>query len=156
MYIERYDVPFSPSASADKIKDLVKGAKGIKSIVFAAKDSEPNSYATTILLIADEGSYLIDTSGVTMERDSRELDLLKLFDVIDEVGAINKTKFITSRVPNTAHLPAIEATALLNRYPVQLIFPDNWKAFKAIYNEKYEQYTVNTYAARWEELCQKS
>lgn len=156
MYIERYDVPFSPSASADKIKELVKGARGIKSIVFAAKDSDPNSYATTILLIADEGSYLIDTSGVTMERDSCELDVLKLFDVIGQVGALNKAKFITSRVPNTDHLPAIEAAALLNRYPVQLIFPHNWRAFKAIYNEKYVQYTISTYAARWEELCQNS
>jgi hypothetical protein len=35
MYIERYDVPFQPSASADKIKGLVREAKGIKSIVFA-------------------------------------------------------------------------------------------------------------------------
>jgi hypothetical protein len=155
MYIERYDVPFQPSASADKIKDLVKRANGIKSIVFAAKDSEPNSYATTILLIADEGSYLIDTSGLTMERNSRELDVLKLFDVIKEVGALNKTKFVTSRVSNTDHLPAIEAAALLNRYPVKLVFP-NWRAFKAIYTEKYVEYTEHTYAARWEELCQIS
>lgn len=55
MYIERYSVPSTtydlrPTTygSADVVKEKIKEAKGIKSIVFGARDANPNRYATTI------------------------------------------------------------------------------------------------------------
>ena len=154
MYIERYSVPSTTYGAANVVKEKIKEAKGIKSIVFGARDSDPNRYATSILLIADEGSYLFDTTNITMERSQRELEVLGIFDVIKSVGALDKAVYIPARTPSTDHLPAIEAARVLNHFGVKRVFPD-WRGFAAIYNEKFEMYSVDCYySSRWYELSE--
>ncbi|MCS6162411.1 hypothetical protein [Shewanella baltica] len=152
MYIERYSVPSTTYGSADVVKEKIKEAKGIKSIVFGARDANPNRYATTILLIADEGAYLFDTANITMERTEREREVLGIFDVINSVEALDKAVYIPARTPSTNHLSAIEAAQVLNHFAVKRVFPD-WRGFAAIFNEKFEMYPVDCYcSSRWEEL----
>ncbi|WP_413486070.1 hypothetical protein [Shewanella baltica] len=154
MYIERYSVPSTTYGAADVVKEKIKEAKGIKSIVFGARDSDPNRYATSILLIADEGSYLFDTANLTLERTEREREILGIFEVIKSVGALDKAVYIPARTPSTSHLSAIEAARVLNHYGVKRVFPD-WRGFAAIYNEKFEMYSVDCYcSSRWYELSE--
>ncbi|MCT7947821.1 hypothetical protein [Shewanella septentrionalis] len=52
MYIERHCLPSTTYGAADVVKEKIKAAKGIKSILFGARDAVANRYATSILLIA--------------------------------------------------------------------------------------------------------
>jgi hypothetical protein len=152
MYIERHCSPSTTYGAADVVKEKIKAAKGIKSIVFGARDAVANRYATSILLIADEGSYLFDTTTITMERPPRELEVLGIFDVIKSVGALDKAVFIPARTPSTEHLPAIEAAQILKNYKSKNIFP-YWRDFASIFNEKFEKRPVGSYySSRWEDL----
>lgn len=151
MYIERHCLPSTTYGAADVVKEKIKAAKGIKSIIFGARDAVANRYATSIVLIADEGSYLFDTTTITMERSPRELEVLGIFDVIKSVGALDKAVFIPARTPSTEHLPAIEAAQILKNYQSKIIFP-NWRDFASIFNEKFEMRSVGYYSSRWEEL----
>jgi len=144
MYIERHCLPSTTYGAADVVKEKIKAAKGIKSILFGARDAVANRYATSILLIADEGSYLFDTTTITMERSSRELEVLGIFDVIKSVGALDKAEYIPARTPSTEHLPAIEAAEILKSYKPDNIFP-NWRGFASIFNEKFEMHSVSCY-----------
>ncbi|MGE4262200.1 hypothetical protein [Shewanella sp.] len=153
MYIERHSVPFTTYGAADVVKAKIGEAIGIKSIIFGARNAELNNFATTILLVADEGSYLFDTTNITMERPPRQLEVLSIFDVINAVGALKKAVYIPARIPRTDHLSAIEAGHLLNTFAVEKVFP-NWRGFASIYNEKFEMYPLDcyNYSTRWNEL----
>ena len=152
MYTQRCAVPYTTYGAADAVIDKIKAVTGIKSIIFGARDSNPNRYATTILLIADEGYFLFDTTNLTMERSPRELEILKIFDVIKSVAALGKTVYIPARTPKTDHKSAADAANTINYYAVNNIFPD-WRGFTSIFNNKFEMYPLSCfYAERWEEL----
>lgn len=152
MYIERCAVPSTTYGAADVVKAKIKAVTSIKSIIFGARDADINRYATTILLIADEGSFLFDTTNLTMERSPRELEFLNIFDVIKSVGAMDKSVYIPARTPSTDHMSAVDAANLLNHYAVDHIFPD-WRRFTSIFNDKFEMYSRSLfYSQRWDEF----
>jgi len=152
MYIERYAVPVTTYGAAETVKEKIKAAEGIKSIIIGVRNADVNKYATTIMLIADCGSGLFDTTKLTMERSPRELEVLSIFDVIKSVNALNKTKFITSHIPDTSSMSAIDAMSRLNTYEVKNVLPD-WTRFAAMYNDKKIDFGKEYYySKRWEEL----
>ena len=144
VFAERFYVPATTYSAAEEVKNAIEKAEGIRLIILAVRDGKYNKSATTIVLIAESGIKLFDTTLITSERSPRELELLGMFNIMKSKGVLDKVRFINQRITATNELPSSEAVKLLTTFPLVDVFPD-WQGFLAMYNTELERYGDGIY-----------
>lgn len=151
-FVERVNVPSTTNGAAAKVIDGIKAAKGVKRVIFAARDGELNDSATSILIVAESGSLLFDQTLITAERSPREQELLNIFSVLKDRGLLGLTRYVPYRVEQTSTKPSDEVASAMINAPLEPIFPD-WQGFLAIYSKSLTRYGHGIYAdASWDEF----
>ncbi|RXE85946.1 hypothetical protein [Pseudoalteromonas sp. A757] len=150
--VERVNVPSTTYGAAAKVMERIKSAKGIKLIVFAVRDGELNNSATSILIVAESGSFLFDQTLITVERRPRELELVDIFSVLQDKGVLDLTRYIPKRVGKTSTRSCIEVAQEMVNTPLEPIFPD-WQGFLAMYSKELKRYGPGIFADdSWDEF----
>jgi hypothetical protein len=151
-FVERVHVTRTTYGAADKVLRGIKESRGIKLIIFAARDGESNESATTVLIIAESGSLLYDETLLTVERRPRELEVVDIFRAIKDKGLLASTRYIPHRFDRTESEPADAVAKKIVNAALEPVFPD-WQGFLAMFNKKQTRYGEGIYADEyWEEL----
>lgn len=151
-FVERVNVPSTTYGAAAKVIEGVKSAKGVKRVIFAARDGELNESATSILIVAESGSLLFDQTLLTVERRPRELELVDIFSVLKDRGLLGLTRYIPRRVKETSKRPSSEVADEMVNTALEPVFPD-WQGFLSIYSKDLKRYGPGIYADEyWNEF----
>jgi len=128
LFPERVSVPSTTYGAQERILNSLRSARNIQSVIFAVRDGNPNDHALTLIVIAESGIKVFDTTNITAERTPRELELLDIFRALKDLGCLKKTRFIKQRIKATYELPILKAFDELTTYPLEEIFHE-WRRF---------------------------
>lgn len=142
-YVERIDTGFTTYAGKDAVIAGLKSSLGIKRIIFQITASRSNRSATNVLIIAESGSILYETL-MTVERTSRELEMLNVFYTIEKLGLLHLVRYVPLRGKETASKPCIEVADDMVNGSLRP-FLNDWRGFVAMFNEQTIQYDKSIY-----------
>jgi hypothetical protein len=121
-------------------------------VIFAIRDGDINDSATSVLIVAETGSLLFDKPTLTVERRPRELEVIELFEQINELGLLDATRYLPHRIKSTSKLPADEVARIFVNAVLEPVFPD-WRGFLAMYNKDMTRYSSGIHADEyWDRL----
>ena len=153
---ERIDASSTTYDGRDAVIKALKQASGVRYILFATRNGGFNESATSILLVADSGNKLLDTTSMTVERSPRELEVLEVFRCIKKLSLLDKAFYVTERVSPTKTMPPKEAVHYLLSHSVTKIRTE-WVGFLAMYDKNLKRYGRGAfYADSWDEIMGSS